>query len=190
MVFKLTAAAIALATLTGAANFKRVTCPAARIPPHMKLFCCVFFALRDDLQANLYENVCGETVHESLRLTFHDAIGFSKSGEFKGHGADGSMIIFDSIFAANNGIDDSVDALTPFLQRHERAWNSLPRPNATIPTGDGTVTEPLDRILACNRSRSFTFDTQIFLEVLLKGNSVPGTFWNVAEALSSWKRTT
>lgn len=44
------------------------------------LQCCKFIALRDDLQENLFDNQCGEDVHEVLRLTFHDAIGFSKSG--------------------------------------------------------------------------------------------------------------
>ena len=75
----------------------------------------------EDLQENLFEGQCGEDVHESLRLTFHDAIGFSLSKTFQGTGADGSMIIFSDIetnFAANAGIDDSVDALSPFLGRH------------------------------------------------------------------------
>lgn len=34
-------------------------------------------------------------------------------------------------------------------------------------------------------STPFTFDTQIFLEVLLKGTGVPGTSGNLDEALSS-----
>lgn len=75
----------------------------------------------DDLQTNLFEGQCGEDAHESLRLTFHDAIGFSISGALNGTGADGSMILFSEIetnFAANAGIDDSVDALSPFLTRH------------------------------------------------------------------------
>ena len=73
------------------------------------------------MQTNLFEGQCGEDAHESLRLTFHDAIGFSRTGKFKGTGADGSMILFSEIetnFAANAGIDDSVDALSPFLTRH------------------------------------------------------------------------
>ena len=77
--------------------------------------------MRDDLQNNLFEGQCGEDVHESLRLTFHDAIGFSLSGQFKGTGADGSMILFanpEVNFTENAGIDDSVDALSPFLTRH------------------------------------------------------------------------
>lgn len=74
-----------------------------------------------DLQDNLFQFQCGEDAHESLRLTFHDAIGFSVSGALNGTGADGSMILFADIetnFAANAGIDDSVDALAPFLTRH------------------------------------------------------------------------
>ena len=42
--------------------------------------CCVLFAVRDDIQQNLFDGgECGEEVHESLRLTFHDAIGISPS---------------------------------------------------------------------------------------------------------------
>ncbi|TDL19682.1 manganese peroxidase 3 [Rickenella mellea] len=212
--------------------------------------CCVFYALRDDLQAQVFNNQCGEDTHEVLRLTFHDAIGFSKSGKFKGDGADGSMILFDSIetaFANNAGIDDSVDALKPFLKTHKVSAGDLiqfagavgvsncpgaprlqflaGRPNATVAASDGTVPAPedsVDKILARMADAGFTpaelihllashtvarsdhidrtiqhvpfdttpftFDTQIFLEVLLKGNSVPGTSGNVGEALSPlWK---
>ena len=81
------------------------------------------------------------------------------------------MIIFDSIetnFAANNGIDDSVDALSPFLATHNVTAGDLiqfgaavgitncpgapqlqflaGRPNATIPASDGTVPEPQDSV--------------------------------------------
>ena len=145
------------------------------------------------------------------------------------------MIIFDTIetnFAANNGIDDSVDFLKPFLQKHDVTAGDLiqfagavgitncpgaprleflvGRPNATFPASDGTVPEPqdsVDKILArmddggftpaelihllvshtVARSDTlvpghqavpfdttpFTFDTQIFLEVLLAGVGVP-----------------
>lgn len=42
--------------------------------------CCTLFAIRDDIQQNLFDGgECGEEVHESLRLTFHDAIGISPS---------------------------------------------------------------------------------------------------------------
>ena len=69
-----------------------------------------------DIQANLFDGgECGEETHEvnpplicslwlctnvltgqSLRLTFHDAIGFSLHSN-KGGGADGSMIAFADI---------------------------------------------------------------------------------------------
>jgi hypothetical protein len=70
-----------------AANFKRVTCPDGKNTA-TNAACCDFFALRDDLQANLYvslfidfssisefpscrfENQCGEETHEVLRLAF------------------------------------------------------------------------------------------------------------------------
>ena len=68
-------------------------------------------------------------MHESLRLTFHDAIGFSpkltSQGKFGGGGADGSIVVFDDIetaFHANGGIDDIVDAQSPFIQK----WNVTP----------------------------------------------------------------
>lgn len=58
-------------------------------------------------------------VHESLRLTFHDAIGFSPT--LGGGGADGSIFYFDeteTAFHANAGIDDIVDVQTPFINAH------------------------------------------------------------------------
>lgn len=66
--------------------------------------------------------------HESLRLTFHDAIGFSQSGTLKGTGADGSIMIFADIetnYAANNGIDDSVNDLKPFLTKYDVSAGKL-----------------------------------------------------------------
>ncbi|KIJ22470.1 class II peroxidase, partial [Sphaerobolus stellatus SS14] len=100
-----------------------VTCPDGNKASNAA--CCPLFALRDDLQANLFDGVCGEDTHEILRLSFHDAIAFSPSlkrqGKPAGGGADGSMLLFPNVepnFAANNGISDSVDALTPFLASH------------------------------------------------------------------------
>lgn len=147
------------------------------------------------------------------------------------------------VTAANLGIDDSVDALSPFLQTHlvtagdliqfagAVALTNCPgapqleflagRPNATIPAEIGTVPEPqdpvtmiLDRmadagftpqelihLLASHTvaradhvdptiqdvpfdSTPFTFDTQIFLEVLLTGIGFPGTANNTGEVES------
>ncbi|EJD05293.1 manganese peroxidase 2 [Fomitiporia mediterranea MF3/22] len=231
---KLAIATIALATSVAAANYKRVTCPDG-VNTATNEACCAFFALRDDLQNNLFEGECGEDVHESLRLTFHDAIGFSGSGAFKGTGADGSIILFsDTELAdpANAGIDDPVHAIAPFLTRHNVTAGDLiqfagalgitncpgaprleflaGRPNATFPVDPGSVPlpqSPADLILSrmedggfsdaetihllvshtIARSDTlvpgheavpfdttpFTFDPQIFLEVLLQGNGIP-----------------
>ncbi|KIJ42646.1 class II peroxidase [Sphaerobolus stellatus SS14] len=239
-----------------AANFRRITCPDG-VNTATNAACCAFFALRDDLQANLFDNQCGEDAHESLRLTFHDAIAFSPSlkqqGKPAGGGADGSMLIFPDVepnFHANNGISDSVDALTPFLAAHNTisagdliqfagavAITNCPgaprlqfmagRPNATAPAPDGLIPEPQDTItsilarmedgggftpdevvalLASHSiaradhvdptlnaapfdSTPFDFDTQIFVEVLLRGVGFPGTGGNQGEAESPLPRT-
>ncbi|KAJ7670132.1 manganese-dependent peroxidase [Mycena polygramma] len=153
---------------------KRVTCATGQTTANAA--CCVLFPLLDDLQANLFDGgECGEETHESLRLTFHDAIGFSPSQAFgyyrQGGGADGSVHTFDSIetaFPANNGIDDIIDAQAPFLARHNitpgdlvqfagavgvsncpgapRLNFLLGRPVATAPSPIGLVPEPFDTI--------------------------------------------
>ena len=42
--------------------------------------CCALYPIVDRIQENLFDGgECGDEVHESLRLTFHDAIGFSLS---------------------------------------------------------------------------------------------------------------
>ncbi|KAK0459157.1 manganese dependent peroxidase 1 [Desarmillaria tabescens] len=91
--------------------------------------CCALFPVMDDIQQNLFDGgECGEEVHESLRLTFHDAIGFSRSMHVLG-GADGSIVTFSDIelaFHANAGIDEIVNAQRPFIEAH----------NATLSTGD------------------------------------------------------
>ncbi|KAJ7456124.1 manganese peroxidase [Mycena latifolia] len=210
--------------------------------------CCVFIPLAQDLQENVFQNECGEDTHEALRLTFHDAIAISqKLGPSAGGGADGSMLLFPTIepnFAANNGIDDSVNNLLPFLAKHRVSAGDLVqfagavglsncpgapqleflagRPNKTIPAIDGLIPEPQDSVtsilerfadggnfspfevislLASHTvaradkvdetidaapfdSTPFTFDTQIFLEVLLKGTGFPGTGNNSGEVMS------
>ncbi|KAJ3789588.1 manganese dependent peroxidase [Lentinula aff. detonsa] len=110
------------------------------VPQHNKRFacadghitsnevCCQLFPLVDQLQSDLFDGgECGEEAHESLRLTFHDAIGFSPTKG--GGGADGSIIVFSDIetaFHANGGIDDIVDAQKQFMASH----------NVTINPGD------------------------------------------------------
>nr|ADK60889.1 manganese peroxidase 1 [Fomitiporia mediterranea] len=238
MVFKLSVAFIALASLASAATLKRAACPGGKHTAKNPA-CCVFFDLADTLQTDqFFNNECGEHAHESLRLTFHDAIGFSASGKLKGNGADGSIMLFADTDKtelndpANAGIDDSVDLLSPLLHSFNVTAGDLiqfagavavsncpgapqleflaGRPNATIPAQQGTVPlpqDPVGKILArmadaglsaedtvnllashsVARSDTlipgetavpfdttpFTFDSQIFLEVLLKGTGLP-----------------
>ncbi|KAJ7107985.1 manganese peroxidase [Mycena crocata] len=210
--------------------------------------CCAFIPLAQDLQETIFQNECGEDAHEILRLTFHDAIAISqKLGPSAGGGADGSVLLFPTIepnFAANNGIDDSVNNLLDMLAKHPVSAGDLVqfagavalsncpgaprlefmagRPNTTIPAADGLIPEPQDSVtsilerfadagnfspfevislLASHTvaradkvdetvdaapfdSTPFTFDTQIFLEVLLKGTGFPGTDNNTGELMS------
>lgn len=60
-----------------AAVTKRVTCADGNITANEA--CCVLFPILEDIQTNLFDGgECGEETHESLRLTFHDAIGVSR----------------------------------------------------------------------------------------------------------------
>ncbi|THH28450.1 hypothetical protein EUX98_g5730 [Antrodiella citrinella] len=118
------AAIAASIQLSNGATLRRVTCPDGNTVSNGA--CCVLFPVMEDIQTNLFDGgECGEDVHESLRLTFHDAIGFSpaltRQGKFGGGGADGSIIVFndtETAFHANNGIDDIVDVQKPFIARH------------------------------------------------------------------------
>ncbi|KAF7440310.1 Versatile peroxidase vpl2 [Pleurotus ostreatus] len=138
--------------------------------------CCVWFDVLDDIQENLFDGgECGEEVHESLRLTFHDAIGFSpaltRQGKFGGGGADGSIMLFSDIetnFAANNGVDDIVEQQKPIAIKHQVSFGDFiqfagavgssncaggpriqflaGRSNVTKPSPDHLVPEPFDSV--------------------------------------------
>ena len=71
-----------LTCYTTAALTRRVACPDGKNTA-TNAACCALFPIRDDIIKNLFHNQCAEEAHESLRLTFHDAIGFSKSGQFQ-----------------------------------------------------------------------------------------------------------
>ncbi|KAF8056549.1 putative versatile peroxidase [Lyophyllum atratum] len=227
-----------------AALTRRVACPDGTHTA-TNAACCTLFPILDDIQANLFDGgECGEEVHESLRLTFHDAIGFSKTKG--GGGADGSIITFDKIetvFAANNGIDDIVDLQKPFIAKHNISAGDfiqfagavgvsncpgaprldffLGRPTAKAASPNHLVPEPFDsvtKILARMADAGFSpaevvallashsiaaadhvdpsipgtpfdstpgvFDTQLFIEVQLRGTSFPGTGGNQGEVMS------
>ncbi|KAJ7882116.1 fungal versatile peroxidase from pleurotus Eryngii [Mycena leptocephala] len=222
---------------------KRVTCSTGQTTANAA--CCVLFPILADLQENLFDGgECGEEVHESLRLTFHDAIGFSPSKG--GGGADGSIITFDPIetaFPANNGIDDIIDAQTSlasfgnisagdFIQfagavavsncpGAPRLQFLLGRPPAVAASPIGLVPEPFDSItsvlarfaevgfspaevVALLASHTIAaadhvdptipgtpfdstpgiFDTQVFIEMQLRGVLFPGAGSNPGQVES------
>ncbi|TFK70626.1 manganese peroxidase 1 [Pluteus cervinus] len=103
---------------------KPAKCSKGRTATHSQ--CCVWFDVLDDIQAGLFDRgQCGEEVHESLRLTFHDAIGFSPAlqhqNKFGGGGADGSIMAFSQIetkYSANDGVDEIIELQRPIAIRH------------------------------------------------------------------------
>ncbi|KAL5507302.1 GP1_5 [Sanghuangporus vaninii] len=168
-------ATLAVLQSANAALTKRVTCPDG-VNVVSDAACCSLFAIRDDIQQNLFDGgECGEEVHESLRLTFHDAIGFSPRtaarGAFGGGGADGSISTFSDIetaFHANDGVDEIVEEQRPFIEKHNitagdfiqfagaiglsncagapRLEFLLGRPPAVAPSPDLLVPEPFDTV--------------------------------------------
>ncbi|KIP04649.1 fungal class II heme-containing peroxidase [Phlebiopsis gigantea 11061_1 CR5-6] len=246
MAFKALLSLVALAAVSKAAPSKSTVCPGGTRVSNKA--CCAFIPLAEDLQKTVFGNDCGEDAHEMIRLIFHDAVAISRSkGPKAGGGADGSMLLFPTVepsFSANNGIDDSVNNLIPFMARHPVSAGDLVqfagavalsncpgapqleflagRPNHTIAAIDGLIPEPQDDVtkilerfddaggftpfevvslLASHTvaradkvdetidaapfdSTPFTFDTQVFLEVLLKGKGFPGTGNNTGEVTS------
>ncbi|TFK86882.1 class II peroxidase [Polyporus arcularius HHB13444] len=177
MAFKTLASFVSVLAAFQAANgalVRRVTCADGSVTANAA--CCALFPVIQDLQTNLFDGgECGEEVHESLRLTFHDAIGISPAiasrGQFGGGGADGSIAIFDDIetnFHANNGVDEIIGEQRPLIQRHNittadfiqlagaigvsncpgapRLAVFVGRPDATQPAPDLTVPEPFDTV--------------------------------------------
>ena len=107
-----------------AALTRRVACPDGKNTA-TNAACCALFPIRDDIVNNLFHNQCAEEAHESLRLTFHDAVAFSPSaearGQFAGGGADGSIVLFsetETNFHANLGTDEIVALQKPIIARH------------------------------------------------------------------------
>ncbi|KAI0702846.1 manganese peroxidase 1 [Cytidiella melzeri] len=167
---------LATASLAATVPSAKVTCSPGRIVSNAA--CCKWFDVLDDLQGpqGLFDGgVCGEETHESLRLTFHDAIGFSLSaereGKFGGGGADGSIMAFAQIetnYHANNGVDEIVEDQRPIAIRHQVSFGDFiqfagavgvsnciggprlqfmaGRSNISRPAPDLTVPEPSDPV--------------------------------------------
>ncbi|TFK88557.1 class II peroxidase [Polyporus arcularius HHB13444] len=177
MAFKALLSIVSLvAALQGvdAALTRRVACPDG-INTATNAACCALFPIRDDIIENLFHNQCAEEAHESLRLTFHDAVAFSPAaqarGEFGGGGADGSIVLFSDIetnFHANDGTDEIVALQKPFIAKNNISAADfvqfagavglaqcpgapqleflLGRPDATQAAPDGLVPEPFDSV--------------------------------------------
>ncbi|KAK7037298.1 hypothetical protein VNI00_011289 [Paramarasmius palmivorus] len=117
---------------------KRAECGHGRTAQHAQ--CCVWYDVLDDLQHNLFnEEPCGKNTHESLRLSFHDAVGFSPrlfaQGQFGGGGADGSIIAHQDIemkYDGNKGLKEIVERQTPIGPRHDVAYGDLYAPASSI----------------------------------------------------------
>ncbi|KAJ7927044.1 manganese peroxidase isozyme precursor, partial [Mycena leptocephala] len=153
---------------------KRALCSKGRTSASQK--CCVWFDVLDDIQENLFDGgICNEEVHESLRLTFHDAIGFSpllfSKLRFGGFGADGSIMHHSDIetkYAANNGVDEIIELQRPIAIAHKVSFGDFiqfagavgitncpgapsleflaGRFNFSIAAPDGLVPEPADSV--------------------------------------------
>ncbi|KAI0027370.1 manganese peroxidase 3 [Vararia minispora EC-137] len=172
MAFKILALLTAFAAVSNAAITRRVTCPDGNTATNAA--CCVLFPIVQNLQTNLFDNgTCGDGAHAALRLSFHDAIGFSRTNSSFGTGADGSIFIFQNTelgFHANIGIDDAVAQETPLIKAVNGSISTADfiqlaaavsltncpgtvrptfmfgRKDATFPAPDGTVPEPFDSV--------------------------------------------
>ncbi|KAH8103021.1 prepropeptide lignin peroxidase [Cristinia sonorae] len=173
MAFKTLATLLTIVATVQAASTgltKRVVCPDGKNTV-TNAACCPLFALRDDLQRNLFNNgACNAEAHEALRLTFHDGIAISNKTGNHG-GADGSIMIFDRIetaFHPNIGLDEVVAQQKPIQARHSinpadfiqfagaLAVSNCPgapqlpfflgRKVATAPAPDGLVPEPFHTV--------------------------------------------
>ncbi|KAF4611824.1 hypothetical protein D9613_004027 [Agrocybe pediades] len=236
--------ALAVAANAAVAPTRQVTCATGQKTANAA--CCALFPVVDLLQSQLFDGAeCGEEAHSALRLSFHDAIGFSIHGG-KGGGADGSILAFadtETAFHANGGIDEITDGQTPVWKQTNltagdfvhlaaavgtancpgapRLEFKLGRPAPKAPAPDLTIPEPTDSVtsilarfadagfspreavalLASHTvaaadvvdttipgtpfdSTPFTFDSQVFLEVLLKGKLFPGNGSQPGEVLS------
>ncbi|KAH9940435.1 manganese peroxidase [Epithele typhae] len=92
--------------------------------------CCVWLDVLDDIQQNLFDGgECNDDAHEALRLTFHDAMGYSpalfRAGKFRGGGADGSIMEWSDIELqdpANEGMDEIIEAERQIALRHNVSY--------------------------------------------------------------------
>ncbi|EJD40872.1 generic peroxidase [Auricularia subglabra TFB-10046 SS5] len=119
-----------------------------------KAQCCVWYDVLDDIQENLFDGgKCGAEAHESLRLSFHDPIGYSVTSNLLSFGrknkcvvprgvfvrdadslsrapggADGSIIAFADIeleYAGNAGLADIADDQKNVADDHKVSYGDI-----------------------------------------------------------------
>nr|BAD52441.2 lignin peroxidase [Trametopsis cervina] len=172
MAFQTLFALATLATTVLAVPSPLVSCGGGRSVKNAA--CCAWFPVLDDIQANLFNGgKCEEEAHEAVRLTFHDAVGFSlaaqKAGKFGGGGADGSILAFSDIetaFIPNFGLEFTTEGFIPFALAHGVSFGDFVqfagavgaancaggprlqflagRSNISQPSPDGLVPDPTD----------------------------------------------
>lgn len=99
---------------------RRQVCPDG-IHSANNVVCCPLFAIRDALQSSVFENICGANARLALRLTFHDALGYSTTRSMGG-GADGSIIQYSDIeiaYPANVGLNGIVGQYLDFYKNNQ-----------------------------------------------------------------------
>ncbi|KAJ7766976.1 manganese-dependent peroxidase [Mycena maculata] len=187
----------ALATVSDAALTRRVACAGGQLVSNEA--CCALIPVLEDIQANMFVDGCGDSAHTALRVSFHDAIGFSNTEPSFGTGADGSIFLFgesELSFGANLGIADAFNLEAPFINKHNisvadfiqfagavslTACPGILRPtfmfgrvDAQFGSPDGTVPEPfqtVDEILARMADAGLTAADTV---ALLASHSIAG----------------
>ncbi|KAJ7766965.1 manganese-dependent peroxidase [Mycena maculata] len=187
----------ALATVSNAALTRRVACAGGQLVSNEA--CCALVPVLEDIQANMFIDGCGDSAHTALRVSFHDAIGFSRTKPSFGTGADGSIFLFgesELSFAANLGIADAFNLEAPFINKHNisvadfiqfagavsltkcpgilRPTFMFGRVDAKFGAPDGTVPEPfqtVDEILSRMADAGLTAADTV---ALLASHSIAG----------------
>ncbi|KAF8168958.1 peroxidase MNP1 [Mycena galopus ATCC 62051] len=197
----LSAALFSLATIRSASGAsppkRRATCAGGQSVQNEA--CCAWFPVLEDILPNMFDNECGDDAHGALRLSFHDAIGFSPSQG--GGGADGSIIVFNNTeltYPANNGLDDPINTEVPFIKAHGvtpgdfikyaaavslslcpgapkvKFMMGRPMPVAPAPGPDGLIPEPFDNVDVILARMADAGLTSTDVVALLASHSVAG----------------
>ncbi|KAJ7749383.1 manganese-dependent peroxidase [Mycena metata] len=187
-----------LVTVSKAALTKRMACPDGNLVSN--LACCALFPVLEDIQTNMFaDDDCSEAAHATLRVAFHDAIGWSLTQPSFGTGADGSIFIFaeqELSYDANLHIADAFNLEAPFIANHSigvadfiqfaaavgltkcpgvlRPPFLLGRVDATAPAPDGTVPEPFQNVTTILARMADAGFSPAELVALLASHSIGG----------------